>query len=152
MQHSIPRLVVVLIAAAGALLITAQARAKRAEINSLSDCIVKADVILMGVVQSKADEGETGVVKVRILGALLKGKSEAKGLTIADLFFRSDHKRSVEGELIAKPEEQYIFFLKALPNGGYELFNSYDGIIPISGPVVREIENQLLKAEKGHRD
>ena len=121
------------------------ALAKRAEINSLSECVAKADIIVMGVVESKADAGDMGVLKIKLLRGPLKGQLEGNAFDLADAFFRSDHRRTVEGEIIPELGKAYIFFLKAGLKPQYQLFNSYDGVIPICVPVVREIENQLRK-------
>lgn len=123
--------------------------ASRVKENSLSDCINKADVIIIGFVNSVEDIKDKGVLKIRVL-TLLRGHLEEQEIFIASLSQHSESGIGPEGPIKAKPKEGYIFFLNSKPNdeGQYLMFDEHDGIIQSNGPVLLEIRNQLKSNNK----
>jgi hypothetical protein len=125
------------------------ANASRPKSYSLSDCIREADTIMTGVVLSCADDGELGVLKVRVL-RMFKGKLDEKEIAICGQRLHSTRNGSYkDGPIKVEPKKGYIFFLKAKPdeNGRYSMFDPCDGIVQPNGPVNREIRNQLREAD-----
>ena len=130
-----------LLASASAVLPVSPVEASRTDkANALSDCVAEADVIVLGLVIEKRDDAEGGVIRVRVLREPLKGTLDATEVTIADPSFRSTYGGSPEGPVVVEAKEAYVFFLGAPAGETYRLFNSHDGVIPPSGPVVREVE------------
>src|SRR4051812_17918303 len=92
-----------LLATAVAGLPSRPAQASRADkANALSDCVAKADVIIVGFVDAKSDQEKDGVIRVRVLREPLKGKLESKELTIADSFFRTAYTGGPEGPVVVE--------------------------------------------------
>jgi hypothetical protein len=112
--------------------------------NTLTQCIAKADVIIIGFVRAKEDHGDSGVATVDVL-RVLKGKVDAKQLKIVDPAFRSRIVISPEGPIPVKTDEGYIFFLQTRSPGveEWKLFNHFDGVIYSCNPVVEEIVAQV---------
>lgn len=114
------------------------------KINSLSDCIKKADIIVLGFVRSIEDIKDKGVLKVSVL-RVLKGSIEQKEISIASYGQHSKSELSPEGPIKVEAREAYIFFITPKPNdeGQYLMFNDNEGVIQSSNPVSLEIEKQL---------
>ncbi len=132
------------------LAISNSAHASRADkANSLSDCINKADIIIIGFVDGVEDIKDKGVLKIRVL-RLLKGHLEEQEILIASHSQHSEGGIGPEGPIKAKLKEGYIFFLNSKFNdeGQYLLFEEHDGIIQSNGPVLLEIRNQLKSNNK----
>lgn len=123
--------------------------ASRIKENSLSDCIQKADIIVLGFVKSSEDVEDKGVLKVRAL-EVFKGYIEQEEISIASRYQHSESSIGPEGPIKAKPKDGYIFFLNSKPNdeGQYLMFDEHDGIIQPNGPVLLEIRHQLKSNNK----
>ena len=135
-------LVVALIASP---LVPAARGSRSDQVNSLTDCIAKADVIVIGIVRAREENEKEGVLTVQVL-RVFKGTVEPKEIRVADPFFRSTFRGSPEGPVVVKDGEGYVFFLKSAAEGERRrLFNSYDGVVPRSGPVDEEIAQQLKR-------
>ena len=123
--------------------------ASRVKEYSLSDCINKADVIIIVFFNSVEDIKDKGVLKIKVL-TLLKGHLEKQEIFIASYSQHSKSGIGPEGPIKAKPKEGYIFFLNSKPNDEdqYLMFDEHDGIIQSNGPVLLEIRNQLKSNNK----
>lgn len=142
MKHTICSSAAAVLAITLSMLLAPNAMASREKSYSLTECIAKADIIIIGFVDAKEDIANAGVATVDVL-VRLKGTLDSKQLRIVDPYFRSDFRGSPEGPIIVKPGEGYIFFLKMSAAGEPQLFDSCDGVIGSSGPVVLEITQRL---------
>ena len=128
---------------------------------SLSECIQKAPLIVLGKVRSLEDQQDSGVLRTTVLH-VFKGRLDfdetgawthgqiPNGILIADRAFHSERNGTLkDGPVKIEQGETYIFFLLTIPNPKYQYYVPFpaDGVILPSRPVNLEIQRQVEKAQ-----
>ena len=108
----------------------------------LGQCVAKSPVVLKGKVLLKTDHTHGSHIEVRPLWTL-KGTLAPREITIHSEVHAPDFQKRFKAAPVqeVKTGQSYIFFLSSSTptNGVFTLFNAFDGVMPYSAPVAREI-------------